>query len=517
MPPSLALALSLLATAAPPDEPAITVRLERPDAQLERLIALFRGSRATDPAAAMAAWKRATKGTRGLGKAAEAAVAALNPRMVPELATLDASAFVLDFAAEDGRPSWSFSVPRDDGTLAAFATAMALTDGASEPPIEGTPIDRLGPPGSALMARPGESIVIGSSRDALPRALERLPALRQERQDRAARAKGGGEPGSTSRFEVDARGLARSRSLAARRLGEGMLGLDCRGVDGRLGLDHGRVSLTMAWRSDVPGTDLKLDPDWTRDLPATATIAFSSALDADPAAWDRLFAAADRVEKADPSRAGLNPPRVRLNLLARAAWLDPERDLWPKLRGVSGFLLGDLRNPVGAGLALHAKDAESAARLRAEFLPALAAALRLDKPQKPPDATPSALALATIEGRPLFVMKGEGPTVWIAWGQRAYSDLSRARLGPGFAIEGTDTLRVEPGGSRKIWIWPQRLGLIPDGSPLAEAIAPSPPICWSGESRRDGRSDILYWTGPRDAIRRFLGSIPQEPAPDPGR
>src|SRR5262245_37413601 len=49
----------------------LTVRLVRPEDQGGRLIGLFRGSRAPDPAAALAAWKHATGGRGSLGKPLE--------------------------------------------------------------------------------------------------------------------------------------------------------------------------------------------------------------------------------------------------------------------------------------------------------------------------------------------------------------------------------------------------------------------------------------------------------------
>src|SRR3954452_2342933 len=95
---ALALAALAVAFADPSPGPAIAIRLERPDVQLERLIDLFRGSRAPGPASPVAAWRRGGAGAAGLGKAQEAALAALNPRMVGELATLDGAGFLLDFA-----------------------------------------------------------------------------------------------------------------------------------------------------------------------------------------------------------------------------------------------------------------------------------------------------------------------------------------------------------------------------------------------------------------------------------
>src|SRR4051794_10543398 len=85
-------------------EPAVTIRVERPDEQLSRLLGLFEGARAPHPAATLAAWRHA--GGARIGKAAEAAIAALNPEMVPELRNLDGAGVVLDFGP-DGRLHWS--------------------------------------------------------------------------------------------------------------------------------------------------------------------------------------------------------------------------------------------------------------------------------------------------------------------------------------------------------------------------------------------------------------------------
>src|SRR5262249_12894859 len=68
--------------------PAVVVRLIHPDEQLDRMLALFGGARAESPAAALSAWKRANPETAGFSKAAEAAIAALNPAMVRELRSL---------------------------------------------------------------------------------------------------------------------------------------------------------------------------------------------------------------------------------------------------------------------------------------------------------------------------------------------------------------------------------------------------------------------------------------------
>src|SRR5262245_31515446 len=110
---------------------AVTVRLVRPQEQGERFLALFQGARAPHPAAALAAWKNANRGRVGLGKGTEALVAALNPAMLTrEARLLDEAELHLAFDPATGHPRWRARVPQDDGSLAAWVTSLALTDGA---------------------------------------------------------------------------------------------------------------------------------------------------------------------------------------------------------------------------------------------------------------------------------------------------------------------------------------------------------------------------------------------------
>src|SRR4051812_46792802 len=81
--------------AEPPPKPALTLTLVRPDREAERVIALFRGSRAADPSQALAAWERASREPGRLGKPLEAVVAAINPRMAAELRTLDGATIAI--------------------------------------------------------------------------------------------------------------------------------------------------------------------------------------------------------------------------------------------------------------------------------------------------------------------------------------------------------------------------------------------------------------------------------------
>ncbi len=72
--------------AAEPTE-TLTIRLVHPEQQLERLIALFKGTRSPP---GRGAWRPRQREPRlqGLAKASEAAIAALNPGMIRELLQL---------------------------------------------------------------------------------------------------------------------------------------------------------------------------------------------------------------------------------------------------------------------------------------------------------------------------------------------------------------------------------------------------------------------------------------------
>src|SRR5579864_3947339 len=96
--------------------------------------------------------------------------------MIRELRTLEASELVVGFDATDGRARWHASFPHDDGTLAALATALALTHHGSDPPLGDVAVDRLGPPGSPVIAQAGGTILAAGSRADLEAALASRPA-----------------------------------------------------------------------------------------------------------------------------------------------------------------------------------------------------------------------------------------------------------------------------------------------------------------------------------------------------
>ena len=482
----------------PAPRPAVTIRLEGPDRQLGRFLGLFEGAKAPSPAAALAGWKRSAGGPRGLSKRGEAVIALFNPAMVPELRTLDGAEVAVGFDGE-GRARWSATVPADDGTFAALATALALTDGAAEPPLGAAPVDRLGPPGSALMARVGSSVVAAGTRADLRAAL--------------------GRPSSTPapaapglRFRLDPAALGDAGPLPRRRLAAALGALGCREIRGHAALDGEALALVVAGRwPDRPAPARALDPAWLDWFPADETIAaVALALDPRPEAWDAAFAAADRVDKADPARADLAPVRSRLNLLALAAGVRPEADLWPHLLGVSA---GVAAAPIdGALVALHLDGEAAAARVADRVLPRLAARFRLDAGG--PAEIDGARRLGRLAGRPLDVAR-RGATVLLAWGEPTLRDALEAGAHPRRSAGAA--LRPAPGSlppRRAGVFWPGRLPGLPAASPLSFALKDAPPVLWSGGGDGPGTHDELRWAGLRGAIHRFLDRLPMDPPPD---
>ena len=389
--------------------------------------------------------------------------------------------------------------------FAAFATAMALTDGKSEPPLDGAEVDRLGnKPGASLMARSGERVVIADSREALACALAMAPEPSMRGIDRQL---------GRARVRVSAAGLTRSSRPDLHAVGEALLGLGCStiAVDALVG-PNGPLFIVRIPR--VPaGPGAKLDPARLAEIPASASAAFSFPIDDRPESWDRLFAAIDRAERADPARRDRSPLRARIGLAARVGGIDLERDVWPKLRGATGFMVGPPRKPDGVALALHLVDDESAATFRDRVLPRFAKLLGL-APASGPGPNADSKPLADVAGRTVWVSTRFPKTVWIGWGAEGIPITFReghpAKLVDPMEARDREQLKEN---HRFGWIIPGRFDLAPAGSPLAEAIAASGPIRWYGRDERTSTDDVLRWDGLDRGIRRYLELIPQEPAP----
>jgi hypothetical protein len=493
---------ALVAMAAPVPSPAaepaaaVTARIAHPDEQGAAILALFRGARAPHPAAALAAWRRATG--KHLSKGAEALIAVLNPAMIAELKTLDGATFVLSPEPDTGRACWSAAVPHDDGTFAALATALVLTDGAGDAPVGAVPVDRLGPPGAPLMARQGERVVLAGARGDLQSALARAPAA----------APAGAAPGLYLALDPSALGTA--GPLAQRRAAEALRALGCRDARVHAAFERDALTLNVTSRFTEPVNGPGVQPRWLDWAPAGATLAVAAwGVDRRPEAWDRAFALADRVERADPARAGVAPLRTRLNLLAAAAKVRPEVDLWPVLAGITACALAERGDVTGALVALHATDEAAAARLADTVLPRLLAAR-----SEPPAAAKSATtgrALGRLGGRPVSVAR-RGTTVVLGWGETALAQGLDAFENPersaGPLVRATWAGTAPP---RAGAFWPGRLKAL---GGTAFAAANAPPVLWWGRDEGRATHDVIRWAGLDGLVRRLLDGLPLDPPPD---
>jgi hypothetical protein len=472
------------------------VRLVRPDEQAQRVIALFQGSRAASPAAALSAWKRATGGS--LGKGTEAAIALFNPESARELRSLDSVLLSFAFAEETGSLRWIAIAPRDDGTLAAAVTALALTDGRSEQPLpDGVAVDRLGPPGSFLIAHATPRLVAAKSRDELS-----MGCRLAEPHDRMA-ALAQGFVVSLHPEQLGGSGAA----LERRRVFAGLKGLGCDHVLATAGVEGESLAIKITSRfgqSRPALSDRRIDPDWLAGLPAgEKSLVFALALDPRPESWNRVFDICDRVEKADPSRAKVAPTRVRLNLLAAGAGIWPDVDLWPRLQGVSGGLIcSELAEADAGWLALHTVDEASAEKIATDVLPRFARMLRIDasKVGQPTDRR----CLGRLAGRALFVER-QHTRVWLAWGERALSTADGATP-PEFGRILLSAQSITSGPARFAVAWPARLPGVPAsfGKPLSSLREP---LVWTGSNDGLVARDEIRVSGMQAAVKAFLEGL----------
>jgi len=528
--------------AEPPSGETLVIRLVHPERQAAEVLRLFDGSRAPHPAAALAAWKRATLDPNQLGKPLEAVIALFNPEMAREWGVLHEAELRLDFSAAGGKPRWCAVVPRDDGTVAAAVTAQRLTDGGEELPLGGVGsgfgVERLGPPGAWVATQIGDTMILGSSRDELTRALRRI------RGDTGApRAAGPGESaesaiaGALGRldsgllFVLDPRRLSvpGDGALGWRRAAELFRGLECRQMQGSLALKGERLALEVTTlldrdaRAQRPAAIMAaVEPGWLEQVPSAGAMGVVSvAFEPSAAFWSSAFEVADRVERADPARADLAPLRGRLNLLAAAVGVRLEADLWPHLRGLTASIMRDGEQPgvpTGALLVLHV-DAEGAAeRLATDVLPRLGT---LVTGKKRPEERPGVAAgagdakkLGMVSGRALTVWR-RGRDVLVAWGDDVCTacrdvtgrpERSVAPLCGGWAREG------KRAPQRVGAVWPARCWSPARGpaaaSPAWRTLAEGAPVVWWGWNEATTAFDTVHCSGLRERVHRFLDQVP---------
>jgi hypothetical protein len=494
-------------------ERALTVEAVRPDRQAGAVVDLFRGSRAANPAAAMASWRRATGDPEGPGKTVQAVLALFNPETAREWRALHGASLSAGLDA-DGRLRWSAVVPSDDGTIAALVASLRLSGGSDEPPTpEGRPVRRLGGPDAAVAVVAPSGVALAGRRSELDAALARLSA--------------GETPGIPGRDDADVDGfhvaflpellptqppIEWARPVAAARAS----GL--RRANGVVSLRDDHLDLDLASEFDPAKAALldvpPIDRAWLAWLPADANVAVAVSAGRGPAFWDALFDLADRVDRADPARAGLQPLRARLNLVAMVRGVRPEVDLWPLIRGVAAGTFADRTGAPAAVAAIVTGSPQEADRILRRVVLPLAPMLG-GKPTAAPD--PGAIfAIGRASGRPVEAA-ARGETVLIGWGEGA---LDRA-LASAETPERSAAALVSADGPAAGRVGFFRPGLVapPDSlvsaSPLAATLAEAAPVAWRG-GWDDGRAwDVVRWGDLRRVVARFLERVPQAPPEAP--
>lgn len=549
----------------PDDRDALVIRVVHADRQAAQLIKLFEGSRAPHPAAALAAWKRATRDPTQLGKTLEAVIALANPEMVREWKIFHQAEMHMNFSKRDGTPSWHFVAPHDDGTAASLITAFRLSNLEDAPPLvehsHEYVVTRFPRTGSAVLTRSGTTLVLAGSRDELCHAVRRLdpggaspepsgtesapagPSKREHELDRFA-----GRLGSGLVFDLRPPRIATpsAGSLEMRRSIELLHALGCGQIVGTLALQGERLSLDMKTQLDVGdrpsggGARSRIDPAWLTLIPAQNLLGIVSlAVETSPRFWDRFFAVADRLERVDPVYRNVASLRTRFNLLAKGGGLRPEANLWPHLRGITAAAIGD---PQKAGrialgiLVLHADADASAANLADNFVPRLGAigkgkfalspapaAAKLTRQAAEAGAaamiSSAPRRLGTIGGRTLAVRR-IGRDVLVGWGDEGtielltFSDKSRSSAGDVCAGWARDN---KPAPSRLGALWPGRLApalsVTLASSPAARILADDPPLVWWGWNEKSEAHDVVFWSDLSRRVRRFLDELPMDPPP----
>jgi hypothetical protein len=533
----------------PTPRDTLVIRLVHPDRQAATVLKLFDGATVPHPAAALAGWKRAARDPNRLGKPLEAVIAMFNPEMAPEWKVLDDAELRLDLSAADGKPRWFAVVPRDDGSLSAAITAQRVTSGALDLPLtdkgQAFTVQRLGPAGALLASQVGDSLVFGSSPDELLRGLRRIVVVAgatESGTDHHPQRQGGSTgAGSEGRFDsglifdlAPGRMNEEVGAIFERRAVALLRGLGCSRIRGSVGLNRDLLALEMTTTLEDEGRtkpvsaapQVVVDRSWLSWIPADGVMGFvSMAFEPGPAFLESMFAVADRVERADPARAGVASLRSRLNLLAAAAGARPEVDLWPHLRGVTACVMCDADRqgrPGGALVVLHTDGDPGAVRLATDVLPRLGSLLTGKKPgtQPPPGAPAGALSpLGTVGGRPLSIMR-HGRDVVIAWGEpvldaareaMANPDRSAAPLCTGWLRSG----KRSPQRVGAIWparCWPGSHG--PEATtPAWRVLAEAPPAVWWGWTEPNEAVDSIHYADLRPLVHDFLEKLPLDPSP----
>lgn len=506
----IAVALAITSNATGADDPAtdaVFVELVRPDQQLSAMLDLFEGLPVRYPAEWLASWRRAARDADVFDKATQALIASLNPEMVREWRLLDGAVFGL-VPGKGGSVEWYLGVPRDDGTLASVATAIALTDGDAEEPlaIDGARVDRLTRGGGPYLAQSETRVSIAGTREGLVHGFRALNARSQ------------GDQSDTRESGIYV-GLNRAAmaQVEGSVWGHGAAILKAFGVssaDARMTFDGGALVGNSTAHIEGEGAGLagQIDPGWLEYVPDGAAASLTVALDRKGRSLATIMRAIDAIAPtSDDARQGVGW-RARINVLAAARGVFPEVELWPVLRGATVAVRFDQSGSLdGAVVALHARDAQRVSKLMTRVLPRLAAGFgaRLEAAELAEAATGArAVTLTEIGGRDA-TMTRKDDTVLIVWNEPAFAGM---RVPDGDS-DGTD-LRERIGEvapNHVLAVWPGRvpLNISAEYAVFARALRGAQPLVVVG--RRVGKTlfEHANWEGARGVVARLISLTPQ--------
>ena len=183
-----------------------------------------------------------------------------NPEMVREWRVLHEAKLHLGLDPDTGKPRWSLVVPRDDGTIAALVTALRLSGGNEEAPLESSEriaVQRLGGPGAAVAARSQRGLVLAGSRTDLERAVVSNTAATLTGSKAASKAETGRTACQHTRFGADLSRFIAADSpvpaqgnLGLRRVIEAADGLGLRAARGMMGLQNDQLTIELSAELD---------------------------------------------------------------------------------------------------------------------------------------------------------------------------------------------------------------------------------------------------------------------------
>lgn len=498
----LAVLVGIVALPAVAQDEAIRVVAVHPDRQLSAILNLFQGARVAGPPAALVAWKQATG--RSLAKTTEAAITLIHPWNVEEFKRFDGADLSLRF---DDPIAWWLRVPRDDGAIASVATALALTDGGRDEPIQGRPVDRLGPPGSAVMMELADgSALAASGRDALASALDSV----------AGPDLSGIESGFVARIRPSSIRVELDDSLRGRQALEMVRGLGVSEIDVATGLDGDTWFARSRTRREVPTDPTPvLDPRWLDELPAEGILAAGAlAVDPRPSSWNTFFKALDLAIHADPELSKTAPIRIRLSTLTIPVGVALEAQVWPRIRGLSTAVRASATgDPIdGLLVMIYATDEASADRMARQVVPKLAKVAGASRSGEPA-GDPLVVYRGRLRGRPLEV-RLDGDRLAIGWGEGMLASLLAVRESPEKSVGAVwRSLGLDPAApchhAALFWPprWPHGWGV---GEPSAIAVESLGPIAWVGRVEPTVAVDEFRAFGLSRSVRTFLDRLPHD-------